>query len=57
MGKIYKVKWTLIAADEYEHSVDWLIKNWNENIAIKFIDAVENKLELLKKFQIGRAHV
>ncbi len=52
MGKIYKVKWTLIAANEYEHSVDWLIKNWNENIAIKFIDAVENKIALLRKFPL-----
>ena len=52
MGKIYKVKWTLLAAEEYEHSVDWLIKHWNENIAIQFVDAVENKIALLKKFPL-----
>ena len=52
MGKIYKVKWTLLAAEEYEHTVDWLIKHWNENIAILFVDAVENKIALLKKFPL-----
>jgi plasmid stabilization system protein ParE len=52
MGKIYKVKWTLLAAEEYEYSVDWLIKHWNENIAIQFVDAVENKIALLKKFPL-----
>ena len=52
MGKIYKVKWTLIAVEEYEHAVDWLIMNWNENMAIQFVDAVENKIALLKKFPL-----
>lgn len=52
MGKIYKVKWTLIAAEEYQYSVDWLLKHWNEKIAIQFVDAVENKIALLKKFPL-----
>ena len=36
MGKIYTVKWTLIAAGEYQLIVDWLIKNRNEKIVIWF---------------------
>jgi plasmid stabilization system protein ParE len=50
MGKIYEVKWTILAAEEFEYSVDWLIKHWNENIAIQFVDAVESKIAMLKKF-------
>jgi plasmid stabilization system protein ParE len=54
MGKIYTVKWTLIAANEYQSAADWLIKNWNEKITIDFVIAVENKIVLLKKFlQLG----
>jgi plasmid stabilization system protein ParE len=52
MGKIYTVKWTLIAAEEYQHTVDWLIRNWNEKIAIRFVTDVENKIALLKKFPL-----
>ena len=52
MGKIYKVKWTLLAAEEYQYSIDWLIIHWNEKIAMQFVDAVENKITLLKKFPL-----
>jgi hypothetical protein len=42
----------LIAAEEYQYSVDWLLKHWNEKLAIQFVDAVENKITLLKKFPL-----
>jgi plasmid stabilization system protein ParE len=52
MGKIHLVKWTLIAAEEYEHTVDWLINNWNQDIAMRFVTDVENKIAILKKFPL-----
>ena len=52
MGKIHTVKWTLIAAQEYQDTVDWLIKNWNEQIALRFVTDIENKIALLKKFPL-----
>ena len=55
MGKIYTVKWSLIAAEEYQHTVDSLIRNWNEKIAAKFRDDVWNKIQRLTKSPfIGR---
>ncbi len=50
MGKIHTVKWTLIASEEYQDAVDWLIRNWDQKVAIRFITDVENKVTLLKKF-------
>ena len=52
MGKILTVKWTLIAADEYQSVVDWLLLHWNEKIAMQFVANVENKIELLAKFPL-----
>ena len=52
MGKIHTVKWTLIASEEYQDTVDWLIKNWDEKIAVRFVTDVENKIALLKKFPL-----
>jgi plasmid stabilization system protein ParE len=52
MGKIHTVKWTLIASEEFQGTVDWLIKNWDEKIAIRFVTDVENKIMLLKKFPL-----
>ena len=52
MGKILKVKWTFIAAEEYQSAVDWLLIHWSEKIAIRFVSDVENKVELLQKFPL-----
>ncbi|MES2773570.1 MAG: hypothetical protein V4722_05275 [Bacteroidota bacterium] len=49
MGKVYKVRWTLIAAEEFEEAINWLLENWNEKIAADFITSVTKKIELVQK--------
>lgn len=50
MGKVLKVKWTLMAAQEYQSAVDWLLIHWDEKIALRFVNDVEGKINLLKQF-------
>lgn len=50
MGKVLKVKWTLLAAQEYQSAVDWLLMYWDEKIAMRFVTNVENKIDLLRQF-------
>lgn len=55
MEQVWEVRWTLIAASEYEATINWLLENWNEKIAAKFRDDVWNKIQRLTKSPfIGR---
>ena len=40
MEKVWEVRWTTMAADEFESTIDWLIENWNfeieENLVLMF---------------------
>lgn len=32
MEQVWEVRWTLIAASEYEATINWLLENWNEKL-------------------------
>lgn len=54
MEQVLKVRWTIIASNEFEETVVWLILHWNEEIAHSFITQVLNKINRLCCFlQVG----
>ncbi len=49
MEQIREVRWTKIAANEFEATIDWLLKNRSSAIAVNFRDDVWNKIQRLRK--------
>ena len=49
MEKVWEVRWTTMAADEFESTIDWLIENWNFEIAEKFSVDVWGRIQRLSK--------
>lgn len=45
----YKVSWSDIALEDYEHIVDYLVSNWPLSVAIDFEKMVNGKLTNLSK--------
>ena len=48
MEKNKPVVWTELALLEYEETIDWLLKNWTTQIAIRFTELVEQKINAIK---------
>jgi plasmid stabilization system protein ParE len=46
---MYKVIWSEPAKDDYWQNIDYLLENWTEIVAIKFIEAVERNLRIIAK--------
>jgi plasmid stabilization system protein ParE len=46
----YKVRWTAIAAEDYESVIDYLVKNWGVLTAESFITNIESRITLLQEF-------
>ncbi len=52
----YEIEWTAIAEQQYGEIVHYIAEKWSIDIASKFINTVEKKLELLAQFpQLGRS--
>ncbi len=50
-----KITWSELAVDRYRNVIQYLLTEWTEKEAVKFIDKVETKLFLLSRFpNIGR---
>lgn len=45
-----QVIWTENALEDYKKVIDYLLKEWPINVAERFIDNVENRLETLSVF-------
>lgn len=41
--------WTETASFEYEQNIDYVLKRWSEEVALRFIDKVESILYDLKR--------
>ncbi len=48
MEKDKPIVWTELALQEYEETIDWLLKNWSHQTAIKFSELVEQKVHSIK---------
>jgi plasmid stabilization system protein ParE len=48
MGKNKRVVWTELALLEYDETIDWLLENWTTQIAIRFTELVEQKINAIK---------
>lgn len=46
----YKVKWTLLAENDFEAITDYLLKNWDTSILEKFIKITENSIQQISSF-------
>ena len=44
---VKEIRWSDNAVEEYNLIIDYLIRNWSEVIAARFIDRVEHKLRLI----------
>ena len=42
-----QIKWSFFARDDYAQNIEFLVKNWDESVAIEFINEVEAILKLL----------
>lgn len=50
-----KITWSELAADRYRHVIQYLLSEWIEGEAAKFVNTVNTKLLLLSHFpNIGR---
>ena len=50
-----KITWSELAADRYRHVIQYLLSEWIEREAAKFVNTVNTKLLLLSPFpNIGR---
>jgi len=51
-----KIIWSNLAVDRYSQVIQYLLIEWSEREAAKFINLVDNKLFLLSRFpNIGRS--
>ncbi len=48
MEKNKSIVWTEIAFQEYEETIDWLLRNWPLKIAIAFSELVDQKVLSIK---------
>ena len=50
-----KIIWSELAVDRYRHVIQYLLSEWSEREAVKFVNTVNTKLLLLSHFpNIGR---
>ncbi|MFL5745983.1 MAG: type II toxin-antitoxin system RelE/ParE family toxin [Niastella sp.] len=43
-----KIRWSDNAREDYKNVVDYLLLEWNEEIALRFIEVVEHKIQHIK---------
>jgi plasmid stabilization system protein ParE len=43
-----QIKWSDEAIADYHQNIDYLLKEWPENVAIEFVEDVEITIELIK---------
>ena len=52
---VKKIIWTDLAIERYRQIIDYLLSNWSEQEALKFIQIVNQKLALLSRLPfLGR---
>lgn len=44
-----QIRWSDNARQDYKNVVDYLLRDWNEDIALRFIELVEYKIENIAK--------
>jgi plasmid stabilization system protein ParE len=55
MGKNREIVWSLQAQIDFYNSLDYIKAVWNDQIAERFIEAIQHKVNLIEKFPlIGR---
>jgi plasmid stabilization system protein ParE len=45
-----KIRWSGKAEEDYHLIIQYLAKNWNEEIAIRFIEITEHKIQQVSKY-------
>lgn len=43
-----QIKWSDEAIEDYHQNIEYLIREWSENVAIEFIEDIEITIELIK---------
>ena len=46
---VEEIRWSKNAIQEYRNVVDYLLVEWNEDIALRFIELLEHKMQIIAK--------